>query len=185
MSDGGRRVLLAALCLLAAGCGVRQGPPVPEVTAGPSDCSVDGVHFGVTGADAASGLRVLTLVMENCGTVPLTVEGYPRVRLFDEDGAPVTVAVRRGAGEIATLPAFDAPPAEVTLRPGEQAHAGMVWRNLVTDATVNATTAHRLRASAGGGKPWQDVPLVLPDGTPVTIDLGDTGELGTQPWVRG
>jgi hypothetical protein len=179
-----RRVLLAVLGLaLLAGCGVRLEPEPLEITSvtttpvtvPPGECAVE---FSTLGADAAMGLRVLTIEMVNCGTEPYTVNGYPSLRLFDEDGEQVDVEVARGSGGIATLPDYDVPPAEVILQPGEKAHAGLVWRNLVTDATVDATTAVRIEAAPAPGQPWQEVPL------DVTIDLGNTGRLGVQPWHR-
>jgi len=134
------------------------------------------------------GLRTLTLELVNCGSTPLTVNGYPAVRLFDEEDTPIEVVVGEGSAGITTAPEFDDPPQEVTLRPGEKASSGLLWRNLVTDATVNATTATRLEAAPAQGQPWQEVPLVVPNevtGTStVTIDLGNTGKLGVQAWRK-
>jgi hypothetical protein len=86
--------------------------------------------------------------------------------------------VLQGSGGIASLPDFDVPPAEVVLRPGERAWAGLVWRNLVTEVDVDASTAVRMEAAAAAGQPWLAVPM------DVTIDLGNTGRLGVQPWHR-
>jgi hypothetical protein len=196
---GVRRVLLAVLGLvLLAGCGVRQTmpgarPPAPPPTTNPTtgpevECPAAGVGFSVTGTDAAMGIRVLTIEMVNCGSRPYAVDGYPAVRLFDEDHEPVDVAVAQGSGSIATVPEFDVPPVAVTLRPGEKVRAGLLWRNLVTDATVDATTAHYLEAAPARGTPWQEVPLVVPDeldgARTVDIDLGTTGRLGVSAWKR-
>lgn len=184
-----RRVLPGVLGLaLLAGCGARLTPTPLEntisiappssttvVTVPPDDCEVE---FSTVGADAAMGLRVLTIQLVNCGTEPYTVNGYPSLRLFDEDGEQVDVVVAQGSGGIATLPEYDVPPAAVTLRPGEKAWAGIVWRNLVTDSTVDATTAVRMQAAAAPGGRWQEVPM------DVTIDLGNTGRLGVQPWHK-
>jgi hypothetical protein len=157
--------------------------PQPE-----DECAKHGVKFDVTGADAAMGLRVLTLEMENCGSTPLTVNGYPSLRLLNEDREQLDVAVLKGSGDIATMPDWDAPPQEVTLQPGEKAKAGLVWRNLVTDATVKATTASHLEAAPAEGQPRQEVPLVVPNevsgSMTVDIDLGNTGKLGVQPWTK-
>lgn len=182
-----RRVLLTVLGLaLLAGCGARLTPtplekddtlpisPTSEVTVPPGPC----VEFSTLGADAAMGLRVLTIEMVNCGAEPYTVNGYPSLRLFDEDSDQIDVVLAQGSGGIATLPEYDTPPAEVTLQPGERARAGLVWRNLVTDPTVDASTAVRMEAAAVRGEPWQQVPM------DVTIDLGNTGKLGTQAWHK-
>jgi hypothetical protein len=182
-----RRVLHAIFGLaLLAGCGARPAAselPVASTTASTTAvpevrCSAEGVTFVAAGSDAAMGIRVLTIEMVNCGTSPYTVEGYPRVRLFDEDHEPVEVEVAQGSAGIASVPAFDDPPEPVTLRPGEKAAAGLLWRNLVTDATVPATTATYLEAAPARGRPWQPVPQ------PVTIDLGNTGRLGVGAWRK-
>jgi hypothetical protein len=188
-----KRALLGIIGLaLLAGCDAAPVPP-PVVTTSSSprpvdECAKHGVKFDVTGADAAMGIRVLTLEMENCGSSPLTVNGYPSLRLFDEDREPIDVTVAKGSGNITTMPDFDVPPQDVTLQPGEKARAGLVWRNLVTDATVKATTAYHLEAAPAEGKSWQDVPLVVPNevsgSTTVDIDLGNTGKLGVQPWTK-
>lgn len=184
-----RRVLLAVLGLaLLAGCGARLNPTPLEntlpvapttttVTVSPGECA-EGVEFATLGADAAMGLRVLTIEMVNCGAQPYTVNGYPDLRLFDEERERIDVVVAQGSGGIATLPEYDVPPAEVTLQPGEKARAGLVWRNLVTDSTVDATTAVRMQAVAAPGERWQEVPM------DVTIDLGNTGRIGVQAWHR-
>lgn len=189
-----RRVLLAASTLvLLAGCGAHPAPPASEipitsVTSTTSHtvpyedrCPAEGVRLLVAGVEAAMGLRVLTVQLTNCGSEPYTVHGYPSVRLFDEEREPVEVVVRQGAGGIATVPAFDVPPRPVTLRPGEHARTGLLWRNLVTDSTVAATTAVRLELASASGRPWQPVPLGAPA---VTIDLGNTGELGVRAWTK-
>jgi len=172
---------------LLAGCVARQEAlPDPSSTtastwAGPT-CPKEGVSFRVAGSDAAMGLRVLTIDMVNCGRRPYTVNGYPSVRLFDEEHEPIEVAVLRGSGSISSVPDFDNPPSEVTLRPGEKARSGLLWRNLVTDATVDATTASYLEAAPAEGRPWQQVPNE--DANPVHIDLGNTGQLGVQAWHK-
>ncbi|MFL6126141.1 DUF4232 domain-containing protein [Actinophytocola sp.] len=196
-----RRVLLGVLGLaLLAGCGVRPAasgpdiPPVPRTSTRPAPpqkvprCAPKGVRISVVGGDAAMGLRTLSIELANCGRAPVTVHGYPALRLYDEDDQPVEVAVRQGSGDIAVVPEFDDPPRDVVLQPGEKARSGLLWRNLVTDSTVKATTATRLEAAPTQGEPWQDVPLVIPNDvtgtTTVTIDLGNTGKLGVQAWQK-
>lgn len=183
-----RNVLLAVLgVVLLAGCGARLTPTPLEntlpiapttttvVTKPAEECAVE---FSTLGADAAMGLRVLTIEMVNCGTEPYTVNGYPGLRLFDENDERIDVEVLQGSGGIASLPEYDTPPAEVVLQPGEKAWAGLVWRNLVTDPTVDASNAVRIEAAARPGAPWQKVEM------DVTIDLGNTGRLGVQPWHK-
>lgn len=160
-----------------------------RLTMPPAECSAEGVRFAVVGGDSAMGLRELAFELVNCGTAPVTVAGYPDVRLFGEDHQPVTVAVERGDGSIATVPEFDNPPGEVTLQPGERARSGLLWRYLVTDSDLSkSVTAYYLEATAGPGRPWLDVPMVMPDATAgarqVTVDLGNTGKLGVRAWTK-
>jgi hypothetical protein len=182
-----RRFVLAVLAsALLAGCTVRPAAlpapagssvrPVPPVVT----CWPEGVVFSVGGEDAAMGLRVLTVELTNCGSAPYPVNGYPRVRLLDERHRPLEVSVLHGSASIATVPGFDTPPSAITLRPGEQARAGLLWRNGVTDTTADPVTAVHLEAAAAPGEPWRPVPSDGPDG--VHIDLGTTGRLGVQAW---
>lgn len=188
-----KRVLLGVLGLaLLAGCVSRPAPiddnTPPTTSPAPPECPAEGVEISAVGTDSAMGLRTLMLELVNCGTSPYTVRGYPSLRLFDEDREPIEVAVGPGTNGVATVPEFDAPPQDVTLQPGEKATSGLLWRNLVTDSTVDATTAFHLDATVAEGKPWQQVSLTVPDtvnGTrTVTIDLGNTGKLGVQAWTR-
>ena len=193
--------------MLLAGCGARTAAGGPEIDTAPSAtspnphrppettsavpearCSPDGVAISAVGGDAAMGLRVLTIELVNCGSAPRTVDGYPDLRLYDEDDRLIDAAVLHGSADISLLPDFDNPPVAITLQPGEKARSGLLWRNLVTDATVDATTATRLEAAPAGGAPWVEVPLVVPNevtgSSTVTIDLGNTGRLGVQAWQK-
>lgn len=199
-----KRVFLGVLGLaLLAGCGGQPAAmPSPYTTSpdetglGPTSkpappdvkCSADGVAISAVGTDAAMGLRTLSLELVNCGTSPYTVRGYPSVRLIGEDLEPIDVNIAPGANGVATVPEFDAEPQEITLQPGEKAISGLLWRNLVTDSTVDATTAFYLDAAVREGQPWQQVPLIVADeinGTrTVDLDLGNTGKLGVQAWTK-
>ncbi|HEX2133217.1 MAG TPA: DUF4232 domain-containing protein [Actinophytocola sp.] len=193
-TSGVRRALLAVLGVaLLAGCdsGTAMSgstSAVPRPAPPTAECPAEGVRISAASAEAAMGIRVLTIEMANCGPGPYRVSGYPDVRLFDEEREPIDVAVLPGSASIASVAAFDAPPTPVTLRPGEKAWSGLLWRNLVTDSTVDATTAVRMEAASIEGMPWQRVPLVVPDevdGTrTVTIDLGNTGKLGVRAWHK-
>jgi hypothetical protein len=68
----------------------------------------------------------------------------------------------------------DPGPVTMTLRPGQQAIAVLAWRNLVTDATVDAVTGAAVRVALGAGE--QTVPL--------HVDLGNTGTLDVTAWQR-
>jgi hypothetical protein len=127
--------------------------------------------------EAAMGLRVLQIVVVNCGTATRTVHGHPAVRLLDGDRRPLDVLVGNGSSGIASVPSFDAAPATVTLKPGERAVSAVLWRNLVTDPSVRATLGEFLEIAVAGGDPPQVVAL---DGG---VDLGNTAKLGVAPWA--
>jgi Protein of unknown function (DUF4232) len=149
----------------------------------------DGLGFSTAGTDAAMGLRVLTLQVTNCGSVPRTLNGYPSIRLFDDDQHQLDVDVSDGSGGIATVPEFDDPPRAVTLQPGERAWSGLLWRNLVTDPDLGKVeTAVRLQAAVTAGQPYREVPLIAPNevqgAIQVNIDLGNTGRIGVEAWRK-
>ncbi|MEU5243499.1 DUF4232 domain-containing protein [Streptomyces asoensis] len=171
---------------------VRQGALVPgasrvttvrvgEVTKVPADeapaeagvCPTSGVRLTADDGDAAMGLRVVGLVLENCGERDYTLDGYPQVSLMDEDREPVEgVRVLKGSGGIATVAGFDDPPRPVTLKPGQRASAGLMWRNTTGSGTAVDVPYVRVRARSGA-----DPVMVTPH-----LDLGTTGKLGVGPW---
>ncbi|MFG3699768.1 DUF4232 domain-containing protein [Micromonospora sp. NPDC047620] len=150
------------------------GAPTATASEAATDCPASGVRITSPGSSAAMGLRALSLRLVNCGTKPYPLNGYPALRLFDGDGNPIPVRVVEGAKEITS--GFDDPPRPLTLRPGEQAGAAVLWRNLVTDPSVVATDGERLEVAPAAGRPAQ---LVGPDGP---IDLGNTGRIGVSAW---
>jgi hypothetical protein len=168
--------------LVLTGCTTQPAPPPPRpTTSTPTepDCPGSGVTLRVGVSEAAMGLRVLGVTMTNCGTRAHTVTGYPAVRVLDADRRELDVQVGEGSSDIAVVPAFDAPPAPVTLEPGETATSGVMWRNTVTDSTVDATLGTFLMISPAPGEPWQEVAA----DAPVNLDLGNTGKLGVRPWT--
>ena len=125
------------------------------------------------------GLRVVPIHLANCGSAPLTVTGYPALRVLDEDRQPVDVKVDNGADSVALVPNLQHPPTTITLSPGQQAEATVLWKNTVTDSTVVATSGAYFDIAPASGQPWQ---TRKPDGP---IDLGNTGKLGVSPWAPG
>ncbi|MEV7443480.1 DUF4232 domain-containing protein [Streptomyces sp. NPDC091204] len=163
---------------------VRATPQVTEArpnrnSPAPEDkCPEGGVRLVETGGDAAMGLRVEGFQLVNCGTEPYVLEGYPEVSLRDSRNDPLEVTVEHGAEGITTgVPNIDAAPARVTLAPGQAASWSVVWRNLVTDATVTATTVPVLEIAPRPGAPRLWLRLARP------FDLGNTGKLGIGPWT--
>ncbi|MFC0430680.1 DUF4232 domain-containing protein [Kutzneria buriramensis] len=150
-------------------------PTTTSTTAEPSHGPVISLGPG----DAAMGLRLVPIRLGNCGTAPLTVTGYPALRVLDEDHKPIDVKVNNGADSVALVPSLQQPPTTITLAPGQQAEATVLWRNLVTDSTVVATSGTYFDVAPGDGQAWQ---TRKPDGP---IDLGNTGKLGVSPWTAG
>ncbi|MFJ9841335.1 DUF4232 domain-containing protein [Kitasatospora sp. NPDC101155] len=138
-------------------------------------CPASGLRLYADQGDAAMGLRVVGLLLRNCGTSTVTVNGYPQLQLLDLAHRPVDgVRILPGAAGIATGTGADTPPREIALRPGEGAHATLVWRN-TTEAGEPVNVPYvRVRAT--------------PDGAPVMVtpelDLGTTGRLGVGAWSR-
>jgi hypothetical protein len=135
-------------------------------------CPASGLRAGVGGTSAASGLRVLTVSVTDCGTKSRTVSGYPQVRVLGYDTRPLTVDVHHGAS--VTTAIDDPGPTTVTLGPGQSATAVLAWRNTVTESTVAAQTGGLLEFTVGGAR----------QNLPATIDLGNTGKLDVTAWRR-
>ncbi|KOG30513.1 DUF4232 domain-containing protein [Streptomyces resistomycificus] len=148
--------------------------PAAEAPADPGDCPSSGVRITTDEGDAAMGLRVVGLWLENCGTADYRVEGYPQLTVLGEDRKPVDgVRILKGGGGLSGTGSDD-PPRPVTLKPGERARAGLTWRN-TTEAGLPAVNAPYVRVRAKSGA----APVLV---TP-HLDLGSTGKLGVGPWT--
>jgi len=159
--------------------GCTATPPAPQPTTTTTATPPKGPLVTLGASDAASGLRVITIHLGNCGTTPLTVTGYPALRVLDEDHKPIDVRVDNGADSVALVPSLQHPPTTFTLAAGQQADAAVLWKNRVTDSTVEATNGTYFDLAPAGGQPWQ---TRKPDGP---IDLGNTGKLAVSPWTPG
>ncbi|MEU2511964.1 DUF4232 domain-containing protein [Streptomyces syringium] len=166
----GRAAVPVAVTALLAACTASPSAAPTTDAAPPEPC----VEIKAGPVDGAMGLRSLTLEMVNCGARPYTVQGSPTVRVLDGDRKRIDVTVTEGPSSVAAT--GDAAPRAVTLRPGEKAEAGLLWRNTVTDPTVAAVRATYLQVAPADGEPWQ---TVKPDSA---IDLGTTGKVGVSPW---
>lgn len=183
-------VLVVAVVALTA-CGARPEPIAPvadpretpaELSAPP--CPDSGVLVRVGVEDAAMGLRVVNLDLTNCGEDPVTVEGYPNLRVLGADGELLGVRIGQGSSGIAVVPEFDNPPVPVILRPGDKALSGIMWKNTNDDPTVETLLGEQLEISPAQGWGWQDVkPGSTNDIETLHIDLGTTGELGVRAWT--
>ncbi|MGV9558513.1 DUF4232 domain-containing protein [Streptomyces sp. NPDC003522] len=149
--------------------------PAAEAPADAGDCPPSGIRVTADQGDAAMGLRVVGLHLENCGSRDYAVHGYPLLELLDGEREPVDgVEILRGSGEITTGAGPDVPPEPVTLKPGETARASLVWRNTTEFGTPVNVPYVRVRAKEGA-----DPVMVTP-----RLDLGTTGKLGVRPWER-
>jgi hypothetical protein len=151
--------------------------PTRSSASAPAACPEPGVAIRIGDVDAAMGLRGLTVSMTNCADRPYQVTGYPDVRVLDDQRKPLDIRVEHGASTITADPSLTAAPEPVTLQPGGTATAVVMWRNLVTDSSVDATTGTYLTIAPASGTPAQ---TVTPRGG---IDLGNTGKLGVGPWT--
>ncbi|WP_328479214.1 DUF4232 domain-containing protein [Streptomyces sp. NBC_00377] len=147
--------------------------PADEAPAEAGVCPPSGIRLTADDGDAAMGLRVVGIILENCGQQDYTLNGYPQVSLLDEDRRPVEgIKIFKGSGGIATLAGFDDAPRPVTLKPGERANAGLTWRNTTGFGAAVEVPYVRVRAKSGAA------PVMV---TP-HLDLGTTGKLGVSPW---
>ncbi|MFJ4471682.1 DUF4232 domain-containing protein [Streptomyces sp. NPDC089424] len=149
--------------------------PADEAPIQAGRCPASGVRVYADQGDAAMGLRVVGLHLENCGSKPYALNGYPEIQILDEDHEAVDgVRILKGGDAVATGTGADAPPRPLTLAPGERARAGLVWRNTTQfGEAVNAPYA-RIRARPGAAPV-----TVVPE-----LDLGTTGKLGVGAWQK-
>ncbi|WP_285736738.1 DUF4232 domain-containing protein [Kitasatospora phosalacinea] len=153
---------------------VRSVPTAEAPSAGGA-CPASGVRVYADRGDAAMGLRVVGLHLENCGTADVVLNGYPQVQVLDEAHAPVaSVQVLEGGAAIATGTGADAPPRRFTVPPGGKAGSALVWRN-TNDASSDPVNAPYVRVRA---TPGAAAVTVTPE-----LDLGTTGRLGVGAWA--
>ncbi|MEU6551652.1 DUF4232 domain-containing protein [Streptomyces sp. NPDC046915] len=152
-----------------------RGVPVDEAPAPGGPCPSSGLRLYADEGDAAMGLRVVGLHLVNCGPRPQRLTGYPRLSLLDEDHRPVDgVRILRGGSAIASGTGADGPARPLSLKPGQSAHAGLVWRNTVLSGTAVNVPYVRVWA-----KPGASPVMVTPE-----LDLGTTGKVAVGPWKR-
>ncbi|MEU1672095.1 DUF4232 domain-containing protein [Streptomyces roseifaciens] len=149
--------------------------PAAEAPSRGGACPSSGVHVYADEGDAAMGLRVVGLLLENCGTRPYRLNGYPQIQLLDGDHRPVDgVKILRGGDAIATGTGADGEPQQLVLQPGERAHSGLVWRNTTGGGDAVNVPYARVRPEPGAPPV-----MVTPE-----LDLGTTGQLGVGPWKK-
>ncbi|MFF3445547.1 DUF4232 domain-containing protein [Streptomyces sp. NPDC002667] len=160
-----------SLVIEVPGPSPRPSPPKAVPTQAARGCPASGLRLGTGPADAAMGLRSLTLTLTDCGKRPYKVNGYPAVlHVLDRDGAPITgVHAVAGTDKVFMAPA-DPGPQPFTLHPGQSAQASVYWRMAAQDGTY-------LRIAPRKGQPA--VTLWLPE----PLDIGPENTLGSTPWT--
>jgi hypothetical protein len=151
--------------------------PADEASAERGPCPSSGVRVYADQGDAAMGLRVVGLHLENCGTRTYQLNGYPRLQPLDEAHQPVDgVSVLHGGSAIASGTGADDTPQPLSLAPGERARAGLVWRNTTEAGVGDPVNAPYARVWA---KPGTAPVMVIPE-----LDLGTTGKLAVGAWKK-
>jgi hypothetical protein len=171
------------LGVLAPGASPVTRVKVAEVTKVPADeapaetgaCPSSGVRLWADDGDAAMGLRVVGLHLENCGKRDYALDGYPEPTLLDDDREPVDgIRILHGGAAIASGTGFDDPPSALVLKPGETALSGLIWRNTTLAGTAVNVPYVRVLAKPGAA------PVMVTPG----LDLGTTGKLAVGAWKR-
>ncbi|MFI6758988.1 DUF4232 domain-containing protein [Micromonospora sp. NPDC050417] len=124
--------------------------------------------MSTTETNAAMGLRAMSIVLFNCGTELLELNGYPVVRVLDAERRPIAVTVENGSRTNE-----DPGPKALSIYPGGTAHASVRWRNTVTDGDL--AQGEFLEVASAAGQPSQTVSKRL--------DLGTTGRLEVHAWA--
>ncbi|MHA6761787.1 DUF4232 domain-containing protein [Streptacidiphilus sp. PAMC 29251] len=151
--------------------------PTAEAPSVAGPCPASGVRVFIDNGDAAMGLRVVGVQLQNCGTQAYRLNGYPQLQLLDQGHKPVdSVKILHGGDAVATGTGTDGKPQQLVLKPGESAHAGLVWRN-TTGQGSDPVNAPYVRVVP---KPGAAPVMVTPE-----LDLGTTGKLAVGPWQKG
>ena len=127
--------------------------PAPLATCDPEVLRAVGEWSGATGSLAG------VLIIGNEGGQTCQVQGRPEVALFDSAGRPLAL----------TVSAFDKtgePPEPVTLEPGEQAQALLIWSNWCGERTATPVT---VRASLPGKGGYVEVAGIGDDRRALTV----------------
>ncbi|MET9476649.1 DUF4232 domain-containing protein [Streptomyces sp. NPDC002917] len=103
-------------------------PAPPPSAAARADCPSSGLVVDMGEVQAALGHRAVGLTLTNCGSKPYRVDGYPSVRVLDDEGEPLPVKVNPGSSYMGTDPG----PKEVMLKPGQTLHSLLAWVSTTT-----------------------------------------------------
>ncbi|WP_202234946.1 DUF4232 domain-containing protein [Actinacidiphila reveromycinica] len=153
--------------------GATGGTAVTASATPTGPCPASGLRAAAGPTDGAMGLRQVQLTLTDCGSRSLTVDGYPALRLLDDDGRTVQVAVHHGDDIVDSV--TDPGPAATTLRPGGHVVAVLAWRNTYTISNEPPALATVLEFTVEGAA----------QRAPLTVDLGNTGKIDVTAWYAG
>lgn len=144
----------------------------PSATPAPAgDCPASGGRVEMGPVETALFARAVVLTLVNCGTAPYPVDGYPSVRVLDEDGDRLPVPVNPGRSMFGD----DLGPEAVKLEPGGTLKAVLAWVSTAEGGELIESDALELAAAPDAGA--RTFPLV-------GHDLRLMDELNMTAWRR-
>ncbi|MHA7270109.1 DUF4232 domain-containing protein [Arthrobacter sp. HLT1-20] len=164
---------------------VGQQPPPPPVDpqAGPPTyappsyvpappCTVGQLAATMKGrVEAALGHRAMTLLLTNTSATRCSMEGYPAVKFFADDGAPIPVTLTHGSSYMFSDPG----PAPISLAPGGTATARLAWG-------ANSTTQGHILPAAMAVAPSEGEGFTATQVLTDTPDIIKGSELEVSAW---
>ncbi|WP_327175099.1 DUF4232 domain-containing protein [Streptomyces sp. NBC_01335] len=132
--------------------------PAPASAPTPTgDCPDSGVRVDMGPVEAAMFARAVVLTLVNCGTKPYRVDGYPSVRVLDENGDRLPVPVNPGRSMFGA----DLGPEPVALKPGGTMKSVLAWVSTKEGGDLIESDSLELAAAPDAGS--RNVPLVEHD----------------------
>ncbi|MFF7364032.1 DUF4232 domain-containing protein [Streptomyces sp. NPDC008125] len=133
--------------------------PAPARTAVPAatptgDCPASGVRVDMGPVETATFARAVVLTLVNCGAEPYQVDGYPSVRVLDENGDRLPVPVNPGRSMFGADPG----PESVALKPGGTMKSVLAWVSTKEGGDLVESDSLELAAAPDAGS--RNVPLV-------------------------
>ncbi|MFD6531324.1 DUF4232 domain-containing protein [Streptomyces sp. NPDC060184] len=136
----------------------RAAAPTPAPDPTPTgDCPASGVRVDMGPVQAAMFARAVVLTLVNCGTEPYQVDGYPSVRVLDENGDRLPVPVNPGRSMFGA----DLGPEPVALKPGGTMKSVLAWVSTKEGGDLIESDSLELAAAPDAGS--RNVPLVEHD----------------------
>ncbi|POH73538.1 hypothetical protein CVS27_09150 [Arthrobacter glacialis] len=151
-----------------------SGPPTyspPSYIPAPP-CTVAQLTASMKGrVEAALGHRAMTILLTNTSATRCSVEGYPGVKFFADDGAPIPVTLTHGSSYMFSDPG----PAPISLAPGATATAMLAWG-------ANSTTQGHILPASMAVAPREGEGFVPTQVLTDTPDIIEGSELEVSAW---